>query len=234
MKEKKKKSKVDIMGLFKNKKILAIILFIIFIYILYAIYLLIKDPTDTFTVEEGTVSSEESAVGYIIRDETVVKGENYKNGMIQIASEGQRVAKGENIFRYYSKNENGLSEKIQKLDEEIQEALANESDLCSPDIKQIEKEIDEKTEELSDLNDVQKIEEYKKQISKLITKKAEMVGDLSSSGSYIKKLIKQRSEYENQLNSGAEYITAPESGVVSYKVDGLEDVLNPNDFSNIT
>ena len=155
--------------------------------------------------------------------------------MIQIASEGQRVAKGENVFRYYSKNENSLVEKIQKLDEEIQLALSNETGLeSSPDIKQIEKEIDEKTEELSNLTDIQKIEEYKKQVSKLITKKAEMVGDLSASGSYIKKLIKERSEYENELNSGAEYITASESGMISYKVDGLEDVLTPKDFSNIT
>lgn len=172
--------------------------------------------------------------GYIIRDEKVIKGENYKNGMIQIISEGNRVAKGENVFRYYSKNESNLQEKIQKLDEEIQTALSNENDLYSPDIKQIEKEIDEKTEKLNDLNDIQKIEEYKKEINKLITKKAKMVGDLSSSGSYIKKLIKERSEYENQLNSGAEYVKAPNSGLVSYKVDGLEDVLTTEDFSSLT
>ena len=218
----------------KNKILISIILLIIFAYIIYAIYLLVKDPTDTFTVEEGTVSQEESAVGYVIRDETVIKGENYKNGMIQIISEGNRVAKGENVFRYYSKNENGLLEKIQKLDEEIQTALANETDLYSPDLKQIEKEIDTKTEELNNLTDLQKIEEYKKEISKLITKKAKMVGELSASGSYIKKLIKQRSEYENELNSGSEYITAPESGLVSYKVDGLENILTTEDFSSLT
>lgn len=218
----------------KNKILISIILLIIFAYIIYAIYLLVKDPTDTFTVEEGTVSQEESAVGYVIRDETVIKGENYKNGMIQIISEGNRVAKGENVFRYYSKNENGLLEKIQKFDEEIQTALANETDLYSPDLKQIEKEIDTKTEELNNLTDLQKIEEYKKEISKLITKKAKMVGELSASGSYIKKLIKQRSEYENELNSGSEYITAPESGLVSYKVDGLESILTTEDFSSLT
>ena len=218
----------------KNKILISIILLVIFAYIIYAIYLLVKDPTDTFTVEEGTVSQEESAVGYVIRDETVIKGENYKNGMIQIISEGNRVAKGENVFRYYSKNENGLLEKIKKLDEEIQTALSNETDLYSPDLKQIEKEIDTKTEELNNLTDLQKIEEYKKEISKLITKKAKMVGDLSASGSYIKKLIKQRSEYENELNSGSEYITAPESGMVSYKVDGLESILTTEDFSTLT
>ena len=61
MKENKKKRKIN-MNLLKNKKVLIAILFIIFIYILYAIYLLLKDPTDIFTVEEGTVSLEETAV----------------------------------------------------------------------------------------------------------------------------------------------------------------------------
>mgnify|MGYP000050661245 CR=1 FL=1 len=39
--------------------------------------------------------------------------------------------------------------------------------------------------------------------------------------------LNKRKEYEKQLNSGAEYVKSPISGVVSYKVDGLEDVLKP-------
>ena len=59
----------------KNKKIAIIIaLVVIVIYMLYAVYMLVKQPTDKFTVEEGTVYSEETNVGYIIREEQVVKG----------------------------------------------------------------------------------------------------------------------------------------------------------------
>ena len=54
----------------KNKKIAIIIaLVVIVIYMLYAVYMLVKQPTDKFTVEEGTVYSEETNVGYIIREE---------------------------------------------------------------------------------------------------------------------------------------------------------------------
>ncbi len=172
--------------------------------------------------------------GYIIRNEQVIKGNNYKNGMIQIVSEGERAAKEEEVFRYYSKNESNLLEKIQKLDEQIEQAMQNETDIYPPDVKQIEKQIDEKTEKLNELTDVQKIAEYKKEILNLISKKAQIVGEKSKSGSYLKKLITQRSQYENELNSGSEYVKAPESGLISYKIDGLEDVLKPNDFSNIT
>ena len=38
---------------------------------------------------------------------------------------------------------------------------------------------------------------------------------------------------EEQLNSGAEYIKAPVSGIVSYKVDGLEETLTSNNFSTL-
>ena len=72
---------------FNKKKIIAyFILILVVIYILYTIYLLIKQPTKTFVVENGKLYMEETDIGYIIRDEVVVQGENYKNGMEQIKS----------------------------------------------------------------------------------------------------------------------------------------------------
>ena len=68
----------------------------------------------------------------------------------------------------------------------------------------------------------------------MITKKAKLTGETSAAGSYLKQLYDQRTKLEEQLNSGAEYITAPISGVVSYKVDGLEETLTPNNFSTIS
>ena len=120
----------------KNKKIAIIIaLVVIVIYMLYAVYMLVKQPTDKFTVEEGTVYSEETNVGYIIREEQVVKGNNYKNGMEQIKSEGEKTAKGESIYRYYSKNEDNLTKQIADLDTKIQEALDGQSSINNSGIK---------------------------------------------------------------------------------------------------
>ena len=67
-----------------------------------------------------------------------------------------------------------------------------------------------------------------------MSKKAKIAGSLSQSGSYIQELNKQKEEYETKLTSDSEYITAPVSGVVSYRVDGLEDALTTSDFSNLT
>ena len=218
-----------------NKIIIGIIAILIVCYLGYTIYLLIKEPTDVFTIEEGKVYLEETDIGYIIRDETVVKGENYKNGMEQIKTEGEKAAKGESIFRYYSKNEESLIKQIAELDVKIQEAMATtQTNPFQSDVKILENQIDEKVELLNKTTDIAKLTEYKKEINELVTKKANIIGEKSPSGSYLKQLQDQRTALENELNSGAEYITAPESGIVSYKVDGLEETLTKDNFSTLT
>lgn len=227
----KKKSK----QINRNKQFVFIIILIaILIYIIYMVYNLIIRPTDTFVVENGKISSEETVQGYIIRDETVLKGENYKNGLVQIKAEGEKVAKGEAVFRYLTAGEEKLKSQIKELDVKIQEAWEKEDNIFSSDIKIIEQQVENKLTDMYHVNDMQKIKEYKKDLNSYITKKAKIAGELSPSGSYLKELINQRSEYENQLNSGSEYLTSTRSGVVSYRVDGLEDILTPSNFGNLS
>ncbi len=218
----------------KIKLIFIIILIAILIaYALYAAWQLFAYPTDVFLVEEGSITEEQRAEGYIIRKETKVQGNNYKNGMVQIKAEGEKCAKDENIFRYYSAGEENLIKKIQELDEKIDEAQKNDTSILLPsDIKLLDEEIDLRLAEIAKNNDIQKIAEYKKEIENYITKKTNIIGENSKAGSYLSNLIQERKNYENQLNSGSEYMKAPMSGVVSYKVDGLEDVLTPDDFSH--
>ncbi len=215
------------------KRIIVILVIALLVYFAYIVVKLVKNPTDTFLIEDGKLYDEESATGYVIRKETVIQGNNYKNGMLQIKSEGEKVAKDEPIFRYYSNNEENLQKKIEDLDIKIQEAMENQKDLYSSDMKLLEKQIEQELNEVIGIYDIKKITETKKDISSNITKKAKIAGERSPAGSYIKQLIEERSTYENQLNSGAEYINAPESGIVSYRVDGLENVLTEESFNTL-
>lgn len=218
----------------KKIRIITIVLSIfVLIYFSFAIIKLVKNPTDTFLIEEGKLYNEESAIGYVIRNETVIQGDNYKNGMLQIKAEGERVSKNEPVFRYYSNNEENLQKKIHELDVKIQEAMENQTDLFTSDMKLLEKQIEIKLIEVTGIYNIKKLTEYKKDINADITKKAKIAGDKSPAGSYIKKLVDERSNYENQLNSGAEYVNAPESGIVSYRVDGLENILTQESFNTL-
>lgn len=223
-----------VMTLKKSKKIIAILLAIaVLIYATSAIYLLISNPTETYVVKQGTITEEDEAIGYIIRKEKIVKGENFENGIYAIASEGQRVAVGESIFRYYSNSEKEIETKIQELNYKIQELLENEKKAPSADIKAIEKQIEEKMQNMNKLTNYQEIVENKKNIDSLISKKINFIGDVTENQE-IKSLIKERKTTEEQLKKGAEYQKAEISGIVSYRVDGLEEELSPDNFSKIT
>lgn len=219
----------------KYKKVLIVLILLCLLFYAFSIVMkLVTNPTNTFLVEQGQIYQEETAIGYIIRDEIVVKGEKYKNGMFQIKAEGERVAKGEAIFRYYSSGEENLIKKIEELDKKIDEAMAKEDKLPSSDIKVLENQINDKIDNCYNESDLSKIKENKKEINTYITKKAKIAGELSPAGSYLRKLINQRSSYENSLNSGTEKVKAPKSGVVSYRVDGFEELLNTKDFGSIS
>lgn len=218
----------------KRKYIIRTIFGFIIFYVFLSIYWLVKTPGDTVMVDIGTLTLEESSTGYILREETVLKGENYKNGLTPIVAEGERAAKGQTVFRYSGIEEKETKEKIEEINTKIQETLATQPNiLATADIKILEKQIDEKAQDLKRLTDISVINEYKNQITDTINKEAKIAGSQSRGGAYIQQLTKEKDDLENKLTEDSEYITAPVSGVVSYRVDGLEDILNVSDFSTI-
>ena len=202
----------------KKKKLKGLLLLIaigIIVYTLYRVINLIIVPTDISIVDNGVIYQEESAVGYVIRDEKIAKGNNYKNGIYQIKSEGEKVASGDEIFRYYSKDEESLNQNINELNSKIQEAMMGQNNLFSADVKAIENQIENEISGLNYKNNIQEISEIKKDIDTYITKKAKIAGDLSQAGSYINGLIQERDKYQSELKANSEYVKSNMSGVVS-------------------
>jgi len=218
----------------KNYKVIISIVVIIAIafYAIFMVVKLIQNPSNTFIVSNGKLSEEENTNGYIVREEQVIEGEKYKNGIIKIKEEGQRVAKGDSVFRYYSSEEEKLEKKIADLDVKIQEILENEDATVSGDKKLLESQIEEELSKIYGQNSIQKLTEYKKTINTYITKKAKIIGESSPAGSYLRGLIEERTTYENQLKQESEYVSAPITGMVSYKIDGLEKVLTTDNLGN--
>ena len=226
----------------KKKKVNKFIFFCILVvfiliisYVMFGIIGLMKNPSSTVIVKEGTVTKEETVTGVIIRDETIVQGKNLKNGMQHIVDEGEKVAVGDPIFRYFSTDESQTKSKIAELDNKINLAISeNNQILYSSSTKLIDSQILQKIKELPEINSVQILKENKRNVSSLILKKAKLAGDLSPTGSTLKQLINERSKLEKQIADGAEYIKAEKSGIVSYRIDGFEEKLTNDDFSKYT
>ncbi len=229
--QKKEKTKtIKKTKLSKRKVLIALIITGAIIYILYAAILLNKNKKTTVLVEQGTIQQEETVIGYIIRNEKVIKNEEFQNGIIQISAEGEKVYKNEAIFQYYSDEAKQLANQITSFDLQIQEKLKTERITSNSDIKLIEAQIEEKLEELKKLNNIQEITEYNKTIKKLLERKISTLGSINGATSELKKLINQREKIDNQIRNSTKYLTAPISGIVSYRVDGLEEELTIDNF----
>lgn len=203
------------------------------IFCIYQIITLLIRPTDSFLVEQGTIEQEESLTGYLIRDEKVVQTPENQGRLVQIKNEGERVSVGEEVFRYEAPNEKELNEKIKELNNQIQIAMEGQTEVFSSDIKALEKQIETKINGVQNKNNIQEIEEYKADINGYIAKKAKISGELSPAGSYINNLISEKANIENELKNNSTYEKAEMSGIVSYRVDGLEGTLTPQNFENI-
>ena len=140
-----------------------LVVFILVIsYVMIGIIGLMKNPSSTVIVREGTVTKEETVTGVIIRDETIVQGKNLKNGMQHIVDEGEKVAVGDPIFRYFSTDESQTKSKIAELDNKINLAISeNNQILYSSSTKLIDSQILDKIKELPEINSVQILKENK-------------------------------------------------------------------------
>lgn len=198
---------------------------------------LIKNTSEKTTVAEGSLSYEEAVEGYLIRDEVVLQGDNYKNGMVKMLSDGERAAMNQTVFRYYSNTEESILSEIAKLDVQINEAISSSEftlGTTNTDISSLEREIEMVINDMHKINNLQKINEHKNKIETYISKKADITGKLSPEGSLVKTLTQERDQLEEKLQNSVEVITAPRSGLASYRVDGLEEKLVIGDFSYLT
>ncbi|MBQ7410704.1 MAG: hypothetical protein IJW20_04915 [Clostridia bacterium] len=219
-----------------NKILITAIFMILIIFLVTNSTKILNNSTEVFVVTNGSLYSEEPAEGYLLREETVLQGESYKNGMVKVLSDGERAAKSQVVFRYYSNSEETIMNQIDKLDEEINEIIANSGINLVPssDIASLDLQIEDTLDSMHNINYLQQIQENKNKIEAYISKKAQITGNLSPENSYIKTLTAQRDVLEKQLEEGSEIIYAPTPGLASYRIDGLEDVLKVDNFDYLT
>jgi len=204
------------------------------LYIGYSLINLIRNPTNTFMIEYGKVSLEESAIGYVIKEEYILEDEEATDELKVIIPEGTRVSKGETVFAYVGETNQEISKKLEEINKQIEEALENKKDILPNDINALDELIQDDLIEIRNITDIQKMQEYKTNINSNIEKKAKIIGDNSKAGSTLNNLFKQRETYQKQLNNATKYVKASNSGVVSYRIDDLENVLTPDSINDLT
>lgn len=152
-------------------------------------------------------------------------------------SEGDRVATGKPILRI-SKSEGvdqNISLKIDKLNERIAEINKAEEDnnFFAADKEKLDANIQSNLNEIKTIaasGDLAKLQQAKSDLEANVYKKSLISGSDSFSGQNLEQLMKEKETLEQIKKNNLNVIYALTSGIVSYELDGYEDVLKPENI----
>ena len=217
----------------------------LFVFGVIALYLVaqlmmmaVKKPeTNVETVTYGTIDTPVSRQGIIVRDEYVVKSDRAGTPFYEY-SEGDYVSKSSVVCQVKdTASTDVLEKKLQSIDKDILETQKSRSDLSafSEDITRIENNMGNTVEMFGSRSmktDASYLYSMRTQLDSYMMQRNEIW--LSEDVESLSQLSEERSSYEQQLSQSMSSVTAPESGVVAFSYDGLEETLKPDALEEIT
>lgn len=208
------------------------------VFIFMQIYNSVIKTVSTDTVYEYSAYSGYDAVGYIIRNETVIVS-SASGTMGYEIEDGGRVAKNGVIADIYSNEEDAANrDKEEKLDARIKnlESIQVYNDLDSVDINALSGKIHDdliKSARLTQSGKVVRSESYDDLLSE-INRMQIVTGTVSDFSSLIAGLKSERDACKAANKTPVSTLTSPISGYVIYSVDGYENSLTVDDVASIT
>ncbi len=152
-------------------------------------------------------------------------------------NEGSRVAFGTKllVINKNSSTDENISLKIAELDKRINEIKQSEAEnnFFSQDKEKIDFKIIDKISEIKEITksgDLTRLADAKKDLEASLYKKSLIYGTDSFSGKNLEQLVNEKSSLEELYKKSMDVIYAQNSGVVSFEVDGYENILNPSNI----
>lgn len=217
----------------KKRYIIVVCVLIVVVIVGIFCYKKFFNPKQTYTVINGYVEQISESDGILLKKETVLEMDK-QNSAIPIIEQDKRVAKDEIIAIYKNEGYDEYLKQIESIDSDIQTLVKDLPITYSVEVANIDSQISELTKEAVGTNSYLKMQEYKTKIDELSYKKIVILGQLSPAGSKIREIIGKREEIEKNSKESSNNIKAPLSGVVSYKIDELENVANIDNILKYT
>ncbi len=224
MKDKKKKSAFK-----ENIKTIVILVIVTVLVIGALIYNNYFNYNETYTVVKGSVEKASDTYVYVLKNEKVIETDT-NTVAIPVIEQDKRTSKGDVIAIYKNSNYDNYQKEIEELDKEIQTLVKDLPSVYSNDVNTIDNQISQVVKEAQKETSYVKMQEYKNRINELLSKKVNIIGQLSPAGSKIRELIEKREKLEKDSKNSNNNIKAKMSGIVTYKLDGLE---NEIDFDSV-
>ena len=184
-------------------------------------------------VTNGSIEHTIGTRAIIVRNEHVVST-NHAGDFVTEAAEGSRVAAGQSIAMVVPADMQTVVDNLRNTQSQIsdvqQELIANGSaegaDVIYNDIDQSLTPIINMLRLDSNDGNLSELSSYSSSISVLLNQRELELSDLNFDDERLRVLRSDERGYESQLENRASVINAPEPGIVSFKLDGLENVLS--------
>ncbi|MBR1797015.1 MAG: hypothetical protein IJ757_03245 [Clostridiales bacterium] len=184
-------------------------------------------------VTNGTIEHTIGSRAIIVRDESVVLS-NHGGDFVTEAAEGSRVAAGQSIAMVVPADMQTVVENLRNTQSQIsdvQQELIAEGSAEGADV--IYRDIDQSLTPIVNMlrldsinGNLSELSSYSSSISVLLNQRETELAGLAFDDERLRVLRSDERGYQSQLENRASVIYAPEPGIVSFKLDGLETVIN--------
>ena len=154
-------------------------------------------------------------------------------------NEGDKVSFGKKILEIIKNNQadEDIAIKIKQLDDRVNEIKQSDisNNFFSQDKEKIESQINERVTDLKKIarsGDFEKLNAVRDDLAANLYKKSLIYGNGSFFGKNLEQLQKEKSTLEGIYNNSIDVIYAQSSGIVSYSLDGYEQILNPSNIKD--
>lgn len=208
-----------------------IVLTIILIFIIFYISKKEFSKKTIYTVINGNIESSEETNLYLLKKETIVDYDKNQS-VTAIIDQGKRASRYEAVATYKNDSYDDYQRQIEDIDKQIQTLVKDLPLTYSADISNIDDKILKYSNEVQGTTSYLKIQEYKTKLDELAYKKITILANSSPDSSAIRDLVAKRENLVNLSKTSDQNIISPVSGIVTYKIDGLEGVISYDEILN--
>ena len=223
----------------KKKKLRTFFISFVLIYLVFrSVPVLYASNVKTTLIEEGFIEESIDLKGVIIRNEKVYRSDG--EGKVNILkAEGERVKVGAKIAEVTLSNEDSaLANKLDGINEKIDsiKKINKENKTKNDSQKAIQntEELLEMIQEKVVMGDYEQVNSLKEQLNVSLGKQLNVSGDDTLASQSLEQLEKEKEKLIKEINNNTINYFSQESGIVSFKTDGLEEVFNGKNISSYT
>ena len=206
----------------------------------YYVVTLVINPPLYDTVKYGEITTWDHGQGLVIRQERAYPTSEYYGKVDFFVSKGQEVKEDELLAIVYKEGYDSklivelynIKQKIWDYQNKnlVQEIMDNDFEKIENNINTILYTIQYSIQK----DEIHSMGIYENQLRGLLDRKKEILDKKDSTSKYLEQLYSQEKEIENKLEEWKIEIKAPESGFISFELDGLENIISPKDIDYLT